>query len=573
MLRGRRAECGVLDGLLEGVRGGRSAALVVRGEAGGGKTALLDYAVESAPDLMSVRAAGVESEMELAFAGLHQLCWPMLDRLGRLPGPQRDALRIAFGLEEGPAPDRFLVGLAVLSLLSEAAGDRPLVCVVDDVQWLDRASALVLAFAARRLLAEAVLVIFAIREPGADLRGLPELIVEGLRHADARELLGSVVRWPLDERVANRLVAETRGNPLALLELPRGISPAELAGGFGSPEALPLPARIRENFLSRAGSLPEQARLLLAVAAADPTGDPALVHRAAGRLRLGAEAAEQAEETGLIDIGGIGGQVVFRHPLMRPAAYRAVSRGDRRKAHAALAEATSGPDEEVAADLERSAGRARARGGLAAAAAFLERSAALTAEPGRRAERTLAAAQANIQAGAFNQALDLLVWAENEPLDEFFGARIDVLRGQIAFFSGLSSDAPPLLLKAAKRLESLSPEMARETYMHAWMAALFAGRFAGAGDLAEVSQAALALPRPARPPSLADLVLDGLALLVTKGPAVAAPSLRQVANAFADAGISAEAAMRWGWLGQAAAGALWDDAGRRAILVRQVQLA
>jgi DNA-binding CsgD family transcriptional regulator len=565
MLRGRRAECGVLDGLLEGVRGGRSAALVVRGEAGVGKTALLDYAVESAPDLMSVRAAGVESEMELAFAGLHQLCGPMLDRLGRLPGPQRDALRIAFGLEEGPAPDRFLVGLAVLSLLSEAAGDRPLVCVVDDVQWLDRPSALVLAFAARRLLAEAVLVIFATREPGADLRGLPELMVDGLRHADARELLGSVVRWPLDERVANRLVAETRGNPLALLELPRGISPAELAGGFGSPEALPLPARIRENFLSRAGSLPEQARLLLAVAAADPTGDAALVHRAAGRLRLGAEAAEQAEETGLIDIGGIGGQVMFRHPLMRPAAYRAVSRGDRRKAHAVLAEATdaqadpdrrawhlaqatSGPDEGAAADLERSAGRAQARGGLAAA-------------------------QANIQAGAFNRALDLLVWAENEPLDEFSGARIDLLRGQIAFFSGLSSDAPPLLLKAAKRLESLNPDMARETYMTAWMAALFAGRFAGAGDLAEVSQAALALPRPAGPPSLADLVLDGLALLVTEGPAVAAPSLQQAASAFADAGISAEVTMRWGWLGQAAAGALWDDVRRRAIMVRQVQLA
>jgi DNA-binding CsgD family transcriptional regulator len=590
MLRGRRAECGVLDGLLEGVRGGRSAALVVRGEAGVGKTALLDYAVESAPDLMSVRATGVESEMELAFAGLHQLCGPMLDRLGRLPGPQRDALRIAFGLEEGPAPDRFLVGLAVLSLLSEAAGDRPLVCVVDDVQWLDRPSALVLAFAARRLLAEAVLVIFATRGPGADLRGLPELMVEGLCHADARELLGSVVRWPLDERVANRLVAETHGNPLALLELPRGISPAGLAGGFGSPEALPLPASIRENFLSRAGSLPEQARLLLAVAAADPTGDPALVHRAAGCLRLGAEAAEQAEETGLIDLGGIGGQVVFRHPLMRQAAYRAVSRGDRRKAHAALAEATdaqadpdrrawhlaqatSGPDEGVAADLERSAGRAQARGGLAAAAAFLQRSAALTAQPGLRAERTLAAAQANIQAGAFNRALDLLVWAENEPLDEFSGARIDLLRGQIAFFSGLSSDAPPLLLKAAKRLESLNPEMARETYMNAWMAALFAGRFAGAGDLAEVSQAALALPRPARPPSLADLVLDGLALLVTEGPAVAAPCLQQAASAFADASISAEEAMRWGWLGQAAASALWDDVGRRAILVRQVQLA
>ena len=499
MLRGRRAECGVLDGLLEGVRGGRSAVLVVRGEAGVGKTALLDYAVESAPDLRSVRAAGVESEMELAFAGLHQLCWPMLDRLGRLPGPQRDALSIGFGLEAGPAPDRFLVGLAVLSLLSEVAGDRPLVCVVDDVQWLDLASVQVLAFAARRLLAEAVLVIFAAREPGADLRGLPELMVEGLGHADARELLGSVVRRPLDERVADRIVAETRGNPLALLELPRGRSPAELAGGFGLPDVLPLPGRIRENFLRQVEGLPEQTRLLLAVAAADPTGDPALVRRAAGRLGLGVEVAEQAEETELLDTGGIGGQVVFRHPLMRSAAYRAVSRGDRRKVHAALAEVTdaqtdpdrrawhlaqamSGPDEEVAAELERSAGRAQARGGLAAAAAFLERSVVLTAEPGRRAERTLAAAQANIQAGAFDKALDLLVRAEVEgsgPLDEFSDARVDLLRGQIAFASGLGSDAPPLLLKAAKRLESLNLEMARETYMCAWMAALFAGRFAG----------------------------------------------------------------------------------------------
>ena len=590
MLRGRRAECGVLDGLLEGVRGGRSAALVVRGETGVGKTALLDYAVESAPDLRSVRAAGVESEMELAFAGLHQLCWPLLDRLGRLPGPQRDALSIAFGLKAGPAPDRFTVGLAVLSLLSEVAGDRPLVCVVDDVQWLDRASVQVLAFAARRLLAEAVLVIFAARVPGADLRGLPELMVAGLRHADARELLGSVVRRPLDERVADRIVAETRGNPLALLELPRGRSPAELAGGFGLPEALPLPGRIRENFLRQVEGLPEQTRLLLAVAAADPTGDPALVRRAAGRLGLGVEVAEQAEETELLNTGGIGGQVVFRHPLMRSAAYRAVSPGDRRKVHAALAEATdaqtdpdrrawhlaqamSGPDEEVAAELERSAGRAQERGGLAAAAAFLERSVLLTAEPARRGERALAAAQANLQAGAFDKALDLLTRAEAGPLDEFSDARMDLLRGQIAFASGLGSDAPSLLLKAAKRLESLNLEMARETYMCAWMAALFAGRFAGAGDLAEVSQAARALPRPARRPGLADLALDGLALLVTDGPAVAAPALQRAARAFASADISAEEGIRRGWLGQAAASALWDDVRWRAILVRQVQLA
>jgi tetratricopeptide (TPR) repeat protein len=415
-------------------------------------------------------------------------------------------------------------------------------------------------------------------------------MVEGLRHADARELLGSVIRWPLDERVADRIVAETRGNPLALLELPRGRSPAELAGGFGLPEVLPLPGRIRENFLGRAKSLPAPTRLLLAVAAADPTGDPALVRRAAGRLGLGVEVVEQAEETELLDIGGIGGQVVFRHPLMRSAAYRAISPGDRRKVHAALAEVTdaqtdpdrrawhlaqamSGPDEEVAAELERSAERAQARGGLAAAAAFLERSVMLTAEPGRRAERTLAAALASTQAGAFDKALDLLAKAESGPLDEFSGARMDLLRGQIAFASGLGTDASPLLLKAAKRLESLNPEMARETYMSAWMAALFAGRFAGAGDLAEVSQAARALPRPARPPDLGDLILDSLALLVTEGPAAAAPALQQAASAFASADISVEEGIRWGWLGQAAASALWDDVRWRAILVRQVQLA
>jgi DNA-binding CsgD family transcriptional regulator len=589
-LRGRRAECGVLDGLLEGVRGGHSAVLVVRGEAGVGKTALLDYAVQSAPDLWSVRAVGVESEMELAFAGLHQLCGPMLDRLGRLPGPQRDALRIAFALEAGPAPDRFLVGLAVLRLLSEVAGERPLMCVVDDVQWLDRASVQVLAFAARRLLAEAVLLIFAAREPGADLGGLPELMVEGLRHADARELLASVVRWPLDEQVADRIVAETRGNPLALLELPRGRSAAELAGGFGLPEVMPLPGRLRESFARRVEGLPEPTRLLLAVAAADPTGDAALVRRAAGCLGLSVEVAEQAEETGLLDIGGIGGQVVFRHPLMRSAAYRAVSRGDRRKVHAALAEVTdprtdpdrrawhlaqamAGPDEEVAAELERSAGRAQARGGMAAAAAFLERSVVLTAEPGHRAERTLAAAQANISAGAFDKALDLLAKAESGPLDEFSGARMDLLRGQIAFSSSQGSDASLLLLKAAKRLESLDLDMARETYMSAWMAALFAGRFAGGGDLAEVSQAARAMPRPAGPPGLADLILDSLALLVTEGPAVAAPALRRATSAFASADISAEDGIRWGWLGQAAASALWDDVRWRAILTRQAQLA
>ena len=373
MLRGRRSECAVLGGLIDGVRGGRSAVLVLRGEAGMGKTALLDYAAESAADLRVLRAAGVESEMELAFAGLHQLCGPVLDRLGRLPRPQRAALETAFGLEAGPAPDRFLVGLAVLSLLAEMAGERPLVCVVDDAQWLDQASAQVLAFAARRLRTESVLVLFAAREPGADFRGLQELAVEGLGAADARELLDSAVGWPIDERVREQIVAETRGNPLALLELPRGLSPAELAGGFRLPEVLPLPGRIEQDFLGRAEDLPGPTRLLLVVAAAEPTGDPVLLQRAAGRLGIPAQAAAQAAEAGLLEFGA---RVRFRHPLVRSAAYQSASLQDRQSVHRALAEASdpqadpdrrawhraqaaSGPDEDVAAALEGSAGLAK----------------------------------------------------------------------------------------------------------------------------------------------------------------------------------------------------------------------
>ncbi|MGH3194261.1 MAG: AAA family ATPase, partial [Streptosporangiaceae bacterium] len=379
MLYGRGSECEALDRLLAQVRAGRSGVLVLRGEAGVGKTALLDYAFRAAADLQVVRAAGVESEMELPFAALQQMYGSALDHSDRLPGPQRDALGTAFGLQAGPAPDRFLIGLAVLSLLSEVAADRPLVCVVDDAQWLDRASAQVLAFAARRLLAESVLVIFATREPGGDLHGLPELTVAGLPDAEARELLVSALPWPLDEQVADQVVAETRGNPLAILELPRGLAPGQLAGGFGLPQALPVAGRIEESFLRRIDALPAQTRLLLAVAAADPAGDPALVWRAAGRLGIPAAAAEQAAETGLAEIGI---QIRFRHPLVRSAAYRSTPLAQRQDVHRALADVTdpvadpdrrawhraqaaTGPDEEVAAELERAAGRAQLRGGLA----------------------------------------------------------------------------------------------------------------------------------------------------------------------------------------------------------------
>src|SRR5215469_9873218 len=421
----RQRERQVLDSLMQDLRSGRGRALVVRGEAGVGKSALLEYAAGAAADMRVVRAAGVESEMELAFAGLHQLCAPLLDRLEQLPAPQCDALGVAFGLRSGGAPDRFLVGLAVLTLLSEAAGDRPLLCLVDAAQWLDQMSAQVLAFVARRLLADPVGLVFAARDPGEQLGGLPDLEVRGLREEDARGLLRSVIRVRLDERVRDRILAETRGNPLALLELPRGLSPAQLAGGFGLTGAQGVSGRIEESFRSRLEALPAGTRLLLLVAAAEPVGDPVLVRAAAGRLGIAASAAEAARAGGLVEIGA---RVRFRHPLVRSALYRSAGLPDRRAVHLALAEVTdrdldpdrrawhlaaaaAGPDEQVAGELERSAGRARARGGVAAAAAFLQRAVALTAEPGLRAGRALAAAQASLQAGAFDAALELVATA------------------------------------------------------------------------------------------------------------------------------------------------------------------
>ena len=586
-LADRRAECAALDRLVEAVRTGQSRALLVHGQAGAGKTVLLDYlAGRAAPGCQVVRAAGVQSEMELAFAGLHQVCAPLLDRLEALPGPQAEAVRTAFGMSAGPAPDRFLVGLAVLSLLAEVAAKQPLVCVVDDTQWLDHASAQVLAFAARRLGAESVGVVFGARAPGGDLAGLPELVVGGLPEAEARALLDSVLTGSIDVRVRDQIIAETGGNPLALLELPLGLTAAELAGGFGLPGVVPLPGRIEESFRRRVDALPPETRRLLLVAAADPTGDAVLVWRAAGQLAIGAAAARPAVEAGLIEFGG---RVRFRHPLVRSAAYRSAPVPDRQQAHAALAEATdpqadpdrrawhraaatAGPDEDVAAELERSAGRAQARGGLAAAAAFWERAAALTADPARRAGRALAAAQASRRAGAFSQALDLLAVAEAGPLDELQGARTDLLRGQVAFASGLYGDAPPLLLKAARRLEPLDLDLARETYLDAYQAALFAGHLAGAGYLLEVSRAVRALPPPAHRPGPGDLLLDGLALLVTDGPAAAAPALRRARSAFAGADVPAAEALWWGRLASMPGYVLWDDHDWD-LTARQVQLA
>jgi DNA-binding CsgD family transcriptional regulator len=590
-LTDRRSERDRLDRLVDAVRDGYSQALVVRGEPGVGKTVLLDYLVGRARECRVARAVGVQTEMELAFAGLHQLCAPMLGRAGHLPVPQRDALRTAFGLAAGPPPDRFLVALAALSLLSEVAGERPLICLIDDEQWLDQASAQALGFVARRLAADPVGLVFAAREPGAELAGLPELEVGGLRESDARALLDSALVGPLDDRVRDQIVAETQGNPLALLELPRGLSPADLAGGFGlpgtQPSATPLSERIAESFRRQLKALPEPTRRLLLLAAAEPYGDVPLIWRAAGQLGIPVQAAAPAVDAGLVEFGTL---VRFRHPLLRSASYRAASVADRQAVHGALAEATdlqaaperrawhraqaaAGPDEEIAAELERSAGRAQARGGLAATAAFLERSALLTADPAQRAERSLAAAQAQMQAGAFDNALDLLAVAESGPLDEFASAQADLLRGHVAFAASRGSDGPPLLLKAAKRLEPLNRDLARDTYLTAWMAATYAGRLAGAGHLQEVCRAAQALPPPEQPSGPLDLLLEGLALLGTDGPAAAAPALRQVVRAFASEDIPIKDRLQFGPMAQGAAIALWDEDGQRAILVRQVQLA
>ena len=562
--------------------------LVVHGEAGVGKTALLEHLAGHAPGLRVTRAAGIQSEMELAFAGLHQLCAPTLDSLDAVPAPQRDALRTAFGLSSGPAPDRFLLGLAVLSLLSHAAAERPLLCLVDDHQWLDRASAQILAFAARRLGVESVGLVFATRDPSGDLAGLPELPVAGLREADARVLLDAALTGPIDARVRDQIVAETRGNPLALLELPRGLTPQELAGGFGLPGALPLAGSIEQNFQRRIEALPRQTQRLLLLAAADPSGDPALVWRAAARLGIGTEAAVPATESGLAEFGT---RLLFRHPLARSAAYLAASAQARQEAHRALAAATDprtdpdrrawhraqaapGPDEDVAAELERSASRARSRGGLTAAAAFLERSATLTLDPAQRAARALAAARAKSRAGAFDAALELLAVAEAGPLTDLQHAHADLIRAQLAFVTSRGAEAPPLLLKAARRLAGIDPGLSRATYLDALSAGIFTGRLASPGsDLLAIARAAAAAPPPPRPARAPDLLLDALTAHYNVGYAAGVPMLRDALVAFKD-GLPAEEELHWLWLACiVGATRAWDEESWDALSARHVRLA
>jgi DNA-binding CsgD family transcriptional regulator len=588
-LTGRRSEREVLDRLIRAVRSGQSRALVVRGEAGVGKTALLEYLVEQGSGCRVVRAAGVQSEMELAFAGLHQLLAPVVDRLVRLPVPQRDALRTAFGVSPGPAPDRFLVALATLGLLSEVAEERPLICLVDDEQWLDRASSQVLAFVARRLEAEGVAVVFAARTSSDAFAGLPELVVEGLGEDDARALLESVLTGPLDARVRDQIVSESRGNPLALMELLRGLTPAELAGGFGLPGAMPVSGVIEDSFRRRIDALAIDSRRLLVLAAADPVGDPVLVWGAAQRLGIGTQAMTPAVESGLIEFGT---RVWFRHPLVRSVAYRSASVRERQAVHRALAEVTDpqidpdrrawhrahaapGPDEDVAAELERAAGRAQARGGLAAVAAFLERAAQLTLDPVRRAERLLVAARAKRDAGALDPALGLLVAVEAGPLDALRTAEVERLRGQIALVQRRGSDAARLLLSAARRLDPLDAAAARETHLEALGAAMWSGDLDGPGGVLEVATAALAAPRGPDPPRAVDVQLDAFALRWTEGYAAAAPTLTRALRLFL--GLDVASGEVDVWLAGGSTGAiafeLWDVESAHALAARVAQFA
>jgi len=582
-LLGRRSECEALDRLVADAFADRSRVTVLRGEAGVGKSALLGYLSGRVAGWHVARAAGVESEMELAYAALHQLCAPMLNHLDRLPVPQRDALATVFGRSSGAAPDRFLVGLATLTLFAEVAEHRPLACIVDDAQWLDRASAQALGFVARRLLAERIVVVCAARTGVGDavLAGLPELSISGLGDSDARALLLDNLYGPLDAAVCDQIVAESRGNPLALLELPRTWNAADLAGGFGLPGSQPVISKIEQSYVRRLRLLPSDTQLLVLTAAAEPLGDGVLLQRAAETLGLDMAAASPAVDAWLLKVGG---RVEFTHPLVRSAAYRSAATDDRHRVHRALADATvaaadpdrrawhraratPGPDEEIAAELERSAGRAQARGGVAAAAAFLQRSVELTVDPARRAERALAAAEAGFQAGAFDGALQLAATAEAGPLDGLQRARVGLLHGRVAFASGHGGDAASrLLLHAARQLEPYDLDLARETYLTAWRTANMAGQ---GGVALEICRAIRALPQAAGSSRPLDTLLDAVGMTLD-GRSVGTLALQRAAESLND--MPAEEVMRWGWAAAQALGAVWDVEGLRAISAKHAQI-
>ena len=587
MLLGRRDESEIVERVLRAARSGHGGTLVIHGEPGIGKSTLLGHAMDSAEGFQVLRAVGNEAEKELPFAAAQQLCVPTLATLGELPAPQQDALGVAFGHAAGSAPDRLFVGLALLGLLSQLASKDPVLCVIDDAQWLDRESAQAFAIVARRLGSERIAFLFGARTVPSDFNRLPDLLVDGLGPSDASDLLRSVLPDPFDEHVLERILAESRGNPLALLELPHGLTSAELAGGFALPVSVPLAGRIEASFRRRIAKLPSPSRRLLLVAAAESTGNPVLVWRAAQQLGVGKSAAAEGEADGLLEMSP---RVIFRHPLVRSAVYQAASAGERRDVHRALAEATEmdvdpdrrawhlaqaawHPDDEVATDLELSAGRAQARGGFAAAAAFLERAAELTVDSRQRVARTLAAAEAKRQAGALDAALELASRAERNPLDDYQRAQLDVLRARVSFASDRGCDAPRLLLAAAQHLELHDPRRARETYLDAITAALFAGNLADGGHARDVARAALAAPQPIGTLGASDQLLKGLALLVAEGPAAGTPVTKQALEVFRGNSVTTEERLRWSWLAGRTAAFIWDYDTWDALTSRQVEVA
>jgi DNA-binding CsgD family transcriptional regulator len=591
-LIGRHAETRALTDLVDHVRAGRSRVLVVRGECGLGKTALLDWVVEHAGDCQVLRAGGVEAEMELAFAGLHQLLAPILSRLDNLPPPQRDALQMAFGFREGAAPDRFFIALAVLSMLADTAKQQPMICLIDDVQWLDRASAQALAFVARRLGDESVGLIFATQLATEELSGLAELHLDGLSNADARTLLDRALNAPLDPVIREQIVTESRGNPLALLELPRGITPAQLAGGFALPAVMPVASCLEDSFMRRLEALPPATKEILQLAAADPVGEPSVRWNAAARLGLDPGAATPAIEAGLIDFGT---RVQFHHPLIRSVVYRSTPVADKRNIHRALAEATdprldpdrrawhraqaaSGPDETVAAELEGSAERALARGGVAAGAAFLELAAVLTPAPDRRAARMLAAAKAKRDAGALDAALGLLVRVEAGPHDALQAAQVEYLRGEIAFDQLRVREAAQLLQSAAGRFQSLCAESSREARLRALDAAMWLAGPDGpdrSSILATATAAAAGPPSP-QPQRAVDVLLDAFVARFTDGYAVAAPLFNRAIEMLLTADVVAGQPDSWlpitrSKMGATLAAEVWDAQSWYALALRETQ--
>ncbi|WP_081290694.1 helix-turn-helix transcriptional regulator [Mycobacterium asiaticum] len=543
-LLGRRQEQQLLAGLLGGAREGHSGVLVVRGEPGIGKTALIDHLLEQASDFRVIRSSGAESEMELVHAGVQQVCAPLRELLSRLPKPQRLALEVALGVSEGDgAPDRLLVGLALLTLLAEVGASRPTICVVDDAHWVDRASLQAIAFAARRLLADRVVVIFAARTPVAELADLPEMVLEGLSDSDARALLAALLPGRISDRMRDSIVAESRGNPLALLELHRSLDPTDLAGGYGLAHGKSIPGRIEHSFIEQFNQLPAPTRMLCLIAAAEPTGQPSWLWSAAARLGIGVEAAAPAETAGLLSVDG---RILFRHPLVRSAIYRHAPLAERRQAHEALAVAISdapdhrawhrahsiaAPDDAVANELLAVAEQARARGGIAAAAAFLAAAVDATPDRPQRVQLALQAAQAKLDAGSLDAAARLLDLASEVSDDESISVRADLIRAKLAWAARRGPDAPPLLLAAAQRLARIDPALARDTYLEALMSTLIVGRFFDPESPPElVARAARPVLGTSRRDTV-DLLMEGLIIRLTDGYIAAAPLLR---NAIAE---------------------------------------